>query len=188
MGGVSPETCWSSCKYEIKIFIHCCILLNFFVNYAMMHGFFCELYYDARIFFVCELYYDARIFCELYYGARIFLIILWCTDFLWIILWCTDFLCIILWCTDFLWIILWCTDFLWIILWCTDFFVNYTMMHGFFVNYTMMHGYTNIKFTFTFFLWILNVTVFRAESWIILITLFYITPSCKHCAASLWLT
>ena len=39
MGGVSPETCWASYKYKIKIFIHCCILL----------GFLCELYCDARI-------------------------------------------------------------------------------------------------------------------------------------------
>ena len=39
MGGVSPETCWASYKYEIKILIHCCILLDFL----------CELYYDARI-------------------------------------------------------------------------------------------------------------------------------------------
>jgi hypothetical protein len=39
MGGVSPETCWASCKYKIKIFIHSCILLYFL----------CELYYDARI-------------------------------------------------------------------------------------------------------------------------------------------
>ena len=29
MGGVSPETCWASCKYEIKNLIHCCILLDF---------------------------------------------------------------------------------------------------------------------------------------------------------------
>jgi len=30
MGGVSPETCWASYKYEIiKILIHCCILLDF---------------------------------------------------------------------------------------------------------------------------------------------------------------
>jgi hypothetical protein len=29
MGGVSPETCWASCKYEIKILIECCILLDF---------------------------------------------------------------------------------------------------------------------------------------------------------------
>ena len=39
VGGVSPETCWASYKYEIKILIHCCILLDFL----------CELYYDARI-------------------------------------------------------------------------------------------------------------------------------------------
>ena len=29
IGGVSPETCWASCKYEIKILIHCCIFLDF---------------------------------------------------------------------------------------------------------------------------------------------------------------
>jgi len=30
MGGVSPETCWASYKYgNNKIFIHCCILLDF---------------------------------------------------------------------------------------------------------------------------------------------------------------
>ena len=39
MGGVSPETCSASYKYEIKILIHCCILLDFL----------CELYCDARI-------------------------------------------------------------------------------------------------------------------------------------------
>jgi hypothetical protein len=39
MGGVSPETCWALYKYEIKILIHCCILLDIL----------CELYYDARI-------------------------------------------------------------------------------------------------------------------------------------------
>ena len=40
MGGVSPETCWASHKYEIKKnLIHCCILLDFLY----------ELYYDARI-------------------------------------------------------------------------------------------------------------------------------------------
>jgi hypothetical protein len=29
MGGVSPETCWASYKYEIKILVHCCTLLDF---------------------------------------------------------------------------------------------------------------------------------------------------------------
>jgi hypothetical protein len=29
MGGVSPETCWASYKYEIIILVHCCILLDF---------------------------------------------------------------------------------------------------------------------------------------------------------------
>jgi len=40
MGGVSPETCCASYKYEIKkCLIDYCILLDFF----------CELYYDVRI-------------------------------------------------------------------------------------------------------------------------------------------
>jgi len=39
MGGGLPETRWASRKYEIKILIHHCILLDFL----------CELYYDARI-------------------------------------------------------------------------------------------------------------------------------------------
>jgi hypothetical protein len=39
MSGVSPETCWASCKYEIKSLIQCCILLDFLW----------ELHYDARI-------------------------------------------------------------------------------------------------------------------------------------------
>ena len=40
MGGVSPETFWASYKYEIKILIHCDILLDFLY----------KLYYDARIY------------------------------------------------------------------------------------------------------------------------------------------
>jgi hypothetical protein len=39
LGSCEPETCWASYKFEIKILIHCCILLDFL----------CELYYDARI-------------------------------------------------------------------------------------------------------------------------------------------
>jgi len=40
MGGVSPETCWASYRCgTIKIFMHCCIFLDFLY----------ELYYDARI-------------------------------------------------------------------------------------------------------------------------------------------
>ena len=38
MGGVSPETCWASKKWNNKIWIHCCIFLDFLY----------ELYYDAR--------------------------------------------------------------------------------------------------------------------------------------------
>jgi len=29
MGGVSPETCWASYKWNNKLLIHCCILLDF---------------------------------------------------------------------------------------------------------------------------------------------------------------
>ena len=37
IGGVSPETCWASCKYGItKIFIHCCISLDVFL-YELFH-------------------------------------------------------------------------------------------------------------------------------------------------------
>ena len=32
-GGVSPEACWASYKSEIKILIHCCILLNFLYEF-----------------------------------------------------------------------------------------------------------------------------------------------------------
>jgi hypothetical protein len=39
MGGMSPETCSVSHKYEMKILIYCCSLLDFL----------CELYYEARI-------------------------------------------------------------------------------------------------------------------------------------------
>jgi hypothetical protein len=39
MGGVSPKTCRASYQYEIKMLVHCCILLDFL----------CELYYDARM-------------------------------------------------------------------------------------------------------------------------------------------
>jgi hypothetical protein len=34
MHGVSPETRWASYKYEIKVLIHCFILLDFYVNYT----------------------------------------------------------------------------------------------------------------------------------------------------------
>ena len=45
MGGVSPKTCWPSYKYEIKIWTHCCILLDFL----------CELYSTA-LFLSCMLH------------------------------------------------------------------------------------------------------------------------------------
>jgi len=35
MGSVSPEKCWASYKYEIKILIHCCILLDFLCELDM---------------------------------------------------------------------------------------------------------------------------------------------------------
>jgi hypothetical protein len=54
MGGVSPETC----IYEIKILIHCCILLDFICElnyYAQIH----ELQVSDRILsWACLKYYD----------------------------------------------------------------------------------------------------------------------------------
>jgi len=38
MGGVSPETCWASYKYEIKFWCTVVSCWIFFVNYTMMHG------------------------------------------------------------------------------------------------------------------------------------------------------
>jgi len=38
MGGVSPETCWASYKYEIKFWYTVASCWIFFVNYTMMHG------------------------------------------------------------------------------------------------------------------------------------------------------
>jgi hypothetical protein len=39
MGGVSPETCWASCKYEIKFWYTVASCWIFYTNYTMMHGF-----------------------------------------------------------------------------------------------------------------------------------------------------
>jgi hypothetical protein len=38
MGGVSPETCWASYKYEVKFWYTVASCWIFFVNYTMMHG------------------------------------------------------------------------------------------------------------------------------------------------------
>ena len=38
MGGVSPETRWVSCKYEIKFWYTVASCWIFYVNYTMMHG------------------------------------------------------------------------------------------------------------------------------------------------------
>jgi hypothetical protein len=38
MGGVSPETCWASCKYEIKFWYNVASCWIFYVNYTMMNG------------------------------------------------------------------------------------------------------------------------------------------------------
>jgi len=38
MGGVSPETCWASYKYEIKFWYTVAFCWIFFVNYTKMHG------------------------------------------------------------------------------------------------------------------------------------------------------
>jgi hypothetical protein len=38
MGGVSPETCWASCKYEIKFWYTVAPCWIFYVNYTAMHG------------------------------------------------------------------------------------------------------------------------------------------------------
>jgi len=38
MGGVSPETCWASYKYEIKFLCTVASCWIFYVNYTMMHG------------------------------------------------------------------------------------------------------------------------------------------------------
>jgi hypothetical protein len=38
IGGVSPEMCWASHKYEIKFWYTVATCWIFFVNYTMMHG------------------------------------------------------------------------------------------------------------------------------------------------------
>ena len=38
MGGVSPETCWASYKYEIKFWYTVASCWIFFMNYTAMHG------------------------------------------------------------------------------------------------------------------------------------------------------
>jgi hypothetical protein len=38
MGGVSPETCWASYKYEIKPWYTVASCWIFYVNYTVMHG------------------------------------------------------------------------------------------------------------------------------------------------------
>ena len=68
MGGVTPGTCWASYKYEIKILIHCCILLHFLY----------ELCYYARIhehqdYFIISKIYSARVIEILAQNRNIFI-------------------------------------------------------------------------------------------------------------------
>ena len=53
MGGVSPETCWASYKYEIKILIHCCILLDFLFE-LLLQGQLCFIRWSTLIFCLPE--------------------------------------------------------------------------------------------------------------------------------------
>jgi len=115
MGGVSPETCWASYKYEIKFWYTVASCWIFFVNCIMIHcgillDFLCELYYDTLwhlvgfslwivlwytmascwIFFVnCIMIHCGILLdflCELYYDTLWHLV----GFSLWIVLWYTD--------------------------------------------------------------------------------------------------
>ena len=63
MGGVSPETCWASCKYKTKILIHCCICWIFFVNYIVTsHKLICHLHSSHSVTRSCEITKRVNVF------------------------------------------------------------------------------------------------------------------------------
>jgi hypothetical protein len=52
MGGVSPETCWASHKYETKFWYTVASCWIFFVNYTVMHGSTNIKFTNVTVFFV----------------------------------------------------------------------------------------------------------------------------------------